>query len=31
MSQNPGINGPSDDLKQRARLILASHAMAETA
>jgi hypothetical protein len=27
MSQNPGINGPSDDLKQRARLILASNAM----
>jgi len=31
MCQNPGINGPSDDLKQRARLILASHAMAEKA
>ena len=31
MSQNPGINGPSDDLKERARLILASNAMGEQA
>ena len=25
MRQTPGLHGPSDDLKQRARLILASH------
>ena len=31
MCQNPGLNGPSDDLKQRARLILASNAMGEKA